>query len=113
MPPEPMRMRRPASRSARARSSSICAMTLRAVLAWQMIRTVFTARSASPLLSRPLPEAMPAAEVAPLRGRALVQVAPEVRAGRPADVGAERLREQLGQLGRGEAPVAVEAADGL
>src|SRR5215831_15515050 len=113
MPPERIWMCPPESRSASARSSSTWAITLRAVFAWQMIRTVFTAALASALLPRPLPEPHAALEILPLAGRALVQLSPEVRARRPDEIGAEGLRDQLHQLGGGEAAVRVEPADGL
>src|ERR1700675_793883 len=113
MPPERTRICPPASRSASVRSSSTCAITLRAVLAWQMIMTVFIVPPGSALLPRPLPEAPPAAEILPFLGRTLVDLAPEVRARGRDEIGAERGGEQLRQLGGREALVAVESPDGL
>src|SRR6266545_361198 len=108
MPPERTRMCPPASRSASVRSSSKCAITLRAVLAWQMIRTVFTVPLGSALLPRPLPEPRSAAEVLPFRGRTLVELAPEVRGGGRDEIGSERRGEQLRQLGGREALAVIQ-----
>src|SRR4029079_4497132 len=113
MPPERMRICPPASRWARVRSSSTCAITLRAVLAWQMSRTVFSLPLGSALLPRPLPEARPATEILPFLGRTLVDLAPEGGARSRDEIGSERRGEQLHQFGGCEALVAVQSADGL
>src|SRR6185295_5545664 len=113
MPPERTRICPPASRSASVRSSSRCAITLRAVLAWQMMRTVFTVPLGSALLPRPLPEARPATEILPFLGRTPVVLAPEGGGGMRDVIGAERRGEQLRQFGGCEALVAVQSADGL
>src|SRR5262249_8676308 len=105
-----MRMPWSTPRSASIRSSRTCAITLRAVLAWQTMRTVATGTTASALLSRPLPEPHAAAQVRPLARRPLVQRAAELHRRRHLQIRAERLGEHVDELVGSEPPASVDAA---
>src|SRR5215813_9401444 len=113
MPPDRIRMRSLAPCSATMRSSNTCAMTLRAVLAWQTNRTVFTTSATSALFPRPLPEATATAQVRPLRRRTLCQLPSEVGGWRHLQVGAERFREELRQFLGIEPSIRLDPPHGL
>src|SRR5262245_15034999 len=113
MPPDRIRMRPLAPCSATMRSSNTCAMMLRAVLAWQTKRIVFTTSATSTLFPRPLPEASPTAQIRPLRRWTFSQLPSKVRRRRHLQIGAERLREELRQFLGIEPSIRLDPSHGL
>src|SRR5262249_17203317 len=113
MPPDRIRMRSLAPCSATMRSSNTCAMMLRAVLAWQTKRTVFTTTATSALFPRPPPETAAPAQIRPLRRRTFSQLPSEVGRRRHLQIGAERLREELRQFLGIEPSIRLDPSDGL
>src|SRR4029453_4315346 len=106
MPPDLTRMAPSVPCRANIRSRSTWAITLRAVLAWHTMRTVFTAPRTGTSKSAGPPRE-------PATRRPGVGLLPELGARGLLEVAAERLPEDLGQLLRVPASDVLDVADGV